>query len=413
MTTFGWLIPLGMLGLIVLGEALRLRRTSSATPLTPAAPAVSPVARFNWNSAVTLGAILLLLVAANPRVHGFLPKNQRTVVLDLTQSRLGARDAAMMQKGYYEDLIGVDRFNSELWEIYAQKPPEWQVLDRYLPAADGLLRYELEPNMTLTFKLQPLHTNRWGMRDKDYMQQKPADTYRIALLGSSHVMGSGVKDEEVFEALVEEKLLQERRSGQKVEILNFAVDGYTPIEQLLVLNKVFAFQPDAVLFVAHGNDLRGNTNQIVTKQVEGVTNPFDFPRETLIKAGVRKGMLEAEGRKLLLPYQNQLLSWVYQRIVQECQQHDALPVWLFLPVLEEQPGGATAAELLPLAEQAGFMALDLTGVYEGQDKNSLIVATWDWHPNAQGHRLIAERLLEALKRNRDVMPPDVQTGRQN
>ena len=48
------------------------------------------------------------------------------------------------------------------------------------------------------------------MRDQDYERSPPPNTFRIALLGPSNVMGWGVGDGETFEALVEERLNRER-----------------------------------------------------------------------------------------------------------------------------------------------------------------------------------------------------------
>ena len=53
-------------------------------------------------------------------------------------------------------------------------------------------------------------TNRWGMRDRDYDLAKSSGTFRIALLGSSNVMGWGVPQEDVFETILEARLNDDR-----------------------------------------------------------------------------------------------------------------------------------------------------------------------------------------------------------
>jgi hypothetical protein len=43
-------------------------------------------------------------------------------------------------------------------------------------------------------------------------------------------------------------------------------------------------------------------------------------------------------------------------------------------------------------------------VYDGHDWRTLLVAPWDDHPNAAGHRLIADKLYEVLQQHRDLIP---------
>ena len=49
----------------------------------------------------------------------------------------------------------------------------------------------------------PTTSNRLGMRDREYEKIKPANTYRIVLLGASHDQGTGVNDDQTYENLVE------------------------------------------------------------------------------------------------------------------------------------------------------------------------------------------------------------------
>ena len=63
-----------------------------------------------------------------------------------------------------------------------------------------------------------------------------------------------------------------------------------------------------------------------------------------------------------------------------------------------------AARLADLAAEAGFAIVNLSDVYDNQNREALRVAEWDWHPNAQGHRLLAERLYTALKTQANEIP---------
>lgn len=406
----GALVPLALLGLVVGGETWRIRRMARASAV-PAVSAPSPSQagghRFRWAGVGSVGVMLLLLFVGNPNVYGKLPDRPQEVIRDLTGARLSFRDEALLQRGYYEDLIGVDRFNSELWELYSKRPAGWQGLQTLLPDSGDFLKTRLPPNTTLYYMSKNLRTNRWGMRDRDYAREKPAKTYRIALLGSSHVMGSGVENHEIFETLLEDRLNREPRNGpyERIEILNFAVAGHSPIQMLHVLEtQALDFQPDAVLFFASPHDLDWSLGHIENRVRKGIANPYEFAQEIERKAGVTKDTPEAEAERRLKPYRAELLAWIYRRVKEVCEGRGIAPLWIFLPFVQERSKFAKAEELIPLAQQAGLPIVDMTDVYEGYDRKSLYVAEWDYHPNAQGHRLIAERLHQVLREQGDRIP---------
>jgi hypothetical protein len=54
--------------------------------------------------------------------------------------------------------------------------------------------------------------------------------------------------------------------------------------------------------------------------------------------------------------------------------------------------------LRDVLDQAHLPVFDLFDVYEGADRPGLRVAPWDDHPNAAGHRLIADRFYDDLTR---------------
>jgi hypothetical protein len=60
-------------------------------------------------------------------------------------------------------------------------------------------------------------------------------------------------------------------------------------------------------------------------------------------------------------------------------------------------------EQVQIAQAAGFVMIDLQDVYRGQKVESIRLADWDHHPNARGHRVIAERLHAGLLANREAI----------
>lgn len=87
--------------------------------------------------------------------------------------------------------------------------------------------------------------NSLGLRDPERTIQKPAGTYRIAVFGDSMTEAVQVNQDETFTQLLERRL---RARGLNVEVLNFGVNGYSPLQGYLTFDLVGkAFAPDLVL----------------------------------------------------------------------------------------------------------------------------------------------------------------------
>jgi hypothetical protein len=264
----------------------------------------------------------------------------------------------------------------------------------------------LVPSVSMPYRGGTLTTNRWAMRDRDYEEAKPAGVYRIAVLGASHAMGAGVSDAETFENLLEDRLNAEAGTPgtTRYEILNFAVAGYTPLQQVATIDdRVWRFQPDAIFYVAHACDHVDALRRLGEMVVEGVDLRYDELRSVVERAGVNRKTKPAVGMARLEPFGGELIAWAYGRIGEESRRHGAQPVWIFLPRVQRESPEETAM-LAAHARTAGFRILDLSDTYDGRDLESLYIAEWDRHPTAPGHRLIADRLLGALRDGGDVIP---------
>jgi hypothetical protein len=353
--------------------------------------------------------IAALFLIGSPVVYNRLGGQAQEVIADLRTAHLSDRDAKLLLKGYYEDLIGVNQFNSDLWDIYTKRPSNWPLIqDTEAARLTGDFQIlEFVPSTQIIYHGEPLSINRWGMRDQEYDQMPPANTYRIALLGPSFVMGSGVADNQVFEALLEERLNRENDGSAfaQYQILNFGVAGYSALQELFALEtRALAFQPDALFFVGHQLEEEITARNLANRIVLGTKMPYEYLDELAGRAGVTEGMPQAEAERRLKPYGMELVTWTYQQVVSLAHEEGIQPVWVFLPTLETEMVTDEVAKLVRLAEEAGFVVLDLSDVYTNQDLASLIVAEWDKHPNARGHQLLADHLYEALKAKEGLLP---------
>ncbi len=110
------------------------------------------------------------------------------------------------------------------------------------------------PVLYLEYDPNNRHINNAGHRGKDIQLEKPANVFRIAVLGDSIAYGYGVPLKDTFTTLLQQQL-NETGYAQKIEVLNFAVSGYgTEAELELYKTKVQHYQPDLVLLTYTLND---------------------------------------------------------------------------------------------------------------------------------------------------------------
>jgi len=359
----------------------------------------------------TSTAAVLLLGFSSPTVHNQLFGEQgSTVLASIQEERLNQRDAERMERGYYEGLLETPDYLSALMAIQAQKPEGWEPImeSEAVRPVDGLLDYELIPSYEGTFKHALFQTNQWGMHDKEYTMEKPPGTYRIAMIGASYQMGAGVDADQTFEAVLEQRLNTERPLGEygKYEILNFAVGGYSVVQNVVLSKeKVSGFAPDIVFHTFHATEDQRLIMHLTNTVQEEKPIPYPDLREIIRQQGVTPDMVESEIRKRLDPTMDEVIQWSFAKIAEACRKHNVKLVGIYVPTTREigDVRQGRFNQLSHWAREAGYDAVwNLEGAYGEHDEASIQLAPWDQHLNARGHRLVADRLYEVLTENKQV-----------
>ena len=263
---------------------------------------------------------------------------------------------------------------------------------------DDFLLRDLRPSFVAHTSWGNISTNQFGMRDRDYTQAKPADTYRIAMLGASVTMGWGVADDETYDAVLEGMLNDgySETTGLSYETLNFGSHNYKPLQVMVTMERAVDFEPDTVFVAAHRRETDRAIEHLVRVALEGVEIPYPYLRDLLAETGVGSDTSQTVATRSLMPHREDVLEWVYRRIVELSQENGIVPV---LTLFDEAPGITDQRDMattLAIAERAGFVVMDLRNLYDGYEPEDIILAEWDEHPNALGHRIIAEAMVEEL-----------------
>jgi D-alanyl-lipoteichoic acid acyltransferase DltB (MBOAT superfamily) len=364
-----------------------------------AASRVIKTPALQWSTLMTTAAIAATVVVTHPRVYNRLDARVGSLLDSLREQKLNRQDAALLERGYYENLLSVERFNSQLWELYSKRPANWANLrdSGGMRQVDSFFLEELIPSMQMSYKGTMFKTNRWGMRDIDFEVAKPAGTYRFAVFGPSDSMGTGVEADQTFSSVFRDRM-NEAGLARQYQVLNFSASNYTPIQHLTSLERrALQFTLDAAILVGHDDDENRVIRHVASALARHVEIPYPFIKDLAVKAGVAADMTEQEILERLRPYSGEAARWTYKRFAEVCREHQIVPVWLFLPFLVQDVKAADPA-LMTDAKNAGFVIVDLSRLYHDKKVADFRVAPWDHHhPNVVGHSMIADRLMTSLR----------------
>jgi hypothetical protein len=243
-------------------------------------------------------------------------------------------------------------------------------------------------------------TNASGMRDRPYAEIKPPGTFRIAMTGDSIGVGLGVSDGRGFEPTLERWLDEQSRGGggPPVEILNFSLPGRSPGQRWDHFQKVgWAMQPDVVLFEATPADIGWDQRRLAELLPRGIGWDSPLYGDVLSRSGIRPGATGAEYARALWPHRWNLMAAAYRGIAADCRSRGVPCLFVLIPRVGRFVEPASHRRLVEIAREAGFTAVvDISDVFEGRDPAALAIHPSDFHPNSEGHALLADQLVTAL-----------------
>lgn len=147
-----------------------------------------------------------------------------------------------------------------LGELYMRSfHPQVSTLGLNYLVPDDKLRYKHMPNCKLTYSNSEMDadffTNSQGFRDVENYEDAP-ESEKILFLGDSFTFGFGVKQEEVFSAVLQKKL-KEKRKG--IAVVNAGAVGYgTDQEYIFLKESGINMKPKLVIINIYANDLSDN-----------------------------------------------------------------------------------------------------------------------------------------------------------
>ena len=358
-----------------------------------------------WHLVPLVGVLLL----AQPPVYGLFGKEAAEVIAGLQVEKASRGEALAIVDGYYEELNDQSLQSGPFLRDPAPKRRTAAVdFSDLIQYRDDLLSHELIPDWKGSWQGASLTVNRWGMRDRDRDPVKPARTTRIAVVGTSVVMGYGVENAETFSRILEERLdADAQRMGRRVEVLNFGVGRYSPVHRRLQIeHKVVAFEPDLILYVAHQDEIYISAQNLAP----AVSNRVDLEDpclDALVRASeIREDTSEAMTRLILEKYHVEILRCIYGRMAETAKKTGAGLLHVYLPIPGDHNLNFDPRICSSIAAKAGLETIDLSNWQGNRAPEEVMLASTDHHPNPLGHRLLADALEPMLRRRLGITGPD-------
>lgn len=271
------------------------------------------------------------------------------------------------------------------------------------PAPEPELGIEHIPGASGTFQNTEIKINSLGFRDREYPLEKPAGVYRILVLGSSITFGWGVDQTKVFTELIENRL----NSGpekRRVEVINAGVGNYNTARQIAQFKKIgLKLQPDMVILSYFVNDLEEldppKANFFV-KNFQLAVMIWSKWNYFATKYGLRPNFEELYGAL----YKPDSAAWqaMEKRIgalAETCRREGIRLVLAMTPDIHDfshYQFGYVHELVADLARKQGLDYLDFLEPLKDHPASELWNIPGDPHPNAKGHRLMADLLHEFL-----------------
>lgn len=288
-----------------------------------------------------------------------------------------------------------------------------------LPKIEGMVALQT-PNQRATFKGHYYRTNSDGIRGPEYRIPKPASTFRTIVVGDSFTMGSGVDEDSTYSAQLE-KRLNTADDTRKHEVINMGIGGYNLAASLYRLRTYgLKYEPDLIVYGWTYNDIEDTSYR-------RTSNPPGEPFTSLLLEiwlrerfnGLRDMIAPAPDSyvgELELNYFHNDAAWGnfiggLDALAEIVEEEDVCGVVLLHTGLYSLHAYHPFTRFYDLVAQAaserGLYVATSFDRHKGLSPEPLWIHPSDSHPNAEGHRILADALYDRIS----TLPAECLQGR--
>ena len=255
-------------------------------------------------------------------------------------------------------------------------------------------RLRLIPGVRGEYRGCAFEINSEGLRNREVIVPKPEETFRILMLGNSVPFGWGVAESACFPRLLEQQLSNHRAFGNlRVEVVNAAIPGYGLKEQLQQLEELGPrYAPNLVIVPVMWGDVPNHGE------------PRTRPR--FLTDSVRTSVRTLRLAEILF-----MAATSGPRVGTDWKPTDLDPLGLeqvcfglglFRQMTDRMGAQMVVLDTLgtdvlaPTCDRLGVRRVAVATDLDWLERHQL--SPRDPHPDEEGHREIAERVVAALGR---------------
>lgn len=287
----------------------------------------------------------------------------------------------------------------------------WEIM-RYLPG--DTLAFDLQPDVVSG----PFSINSIGLRDsEDDLNKK---FRKVLIAGDSYTFGHGIYNRNQVWTEVLEKRIAENISD--VRVLNMGVPGYNTVQEVERFSRISRIvKAEAVILAWHTND-EDDTPIIIRKGNDllrlqygtlpestnlGETGTWLLSRSALFRRVAlyffrfqyaREDDFEQRWRR---QRQFEMLK-AMERMNSICKAKSIKPAIVLIPSIPElgsqYPWRQEHKMVSHKAEEMEWIVLDLSAPLSQVPPENITFIPEDTHPNAEGHKMIAEAVMPVIQR---------------
>jgi len=245
-----------------------------------------------------------------------------------------------------------------------------------------------------------------GLRGATLQKAAPNER-RILFLGGSSTLGWGVPEDETVTARLEQML---RQQGEQASVLNGGVGNYNTVRYVSrFFRELTPAQPTDIVvnyFLRDAEDLQVEDGNFLLRNSELAVTLWIAYHRLFDRAG--EASLVEHYRKVYDPDAPgfQRMVAMLQKLSDYAKEHGIRLYMLMTPDIHnlvDYKFGFVHAAMEKVAKEAGYVYVDALPIMLGRPPQDLFAMPGDPHPNALGHRLMAETIFPVIARKNAAM----------